>query len=88
MLKRHDFDTEGAIILFPKNDDVKKLNEIKIAALPPTADAYTYICVDHLELHREHRDDEVIKEMCDKWQNGESTELVRASPRCSTNADW
>jgi ATP-dependent DNA helicase PIF1 len=68
ILLNHTSETEGAIQLFARRDDVDRVNNENISKLP--SDAITYKCVDHFNWKDHHRDDSSLEKNTRPGEDG------------------
>lgn len=68
ILLNHTSETEGAIKLFARRDDVDRVNNENISKLP--AEAITYKCVDHFDWKDQHKDDTSMEKNARPGEDG------------------
>lgn len=73
ILLNHTSETEGAIKLFARRDDVDRINNENISKLP--SQAITYKCVDHFDWKIHHRDDTSLEKNARPGDDGTLTAL-------------
>lgn len=74
ILLNHTSETEGAIQLFARRDDVDRVNNENIAKLP--AQAITYKCVDHFDWKTHHREEASLEKNTRPGDDGTLLALV------------
>jgi ATP-dependent DNA helicase PIF1 len=68
ILLNHTSETEGAIKLFARRDDVDRINHENISKLP--SQAITYKCVDHFDWKTHHQDDTSMEKNSRRGEDG------------------
>ncbi|KAH3982695.1 hypothetical protein HBH70_003200 [Parastagonospora nodorum] len=68
ILLNHTSETEGAIKLFARRDDVDRVNNENISQLP--AEPVTYKCVDHFDWKPHHKDDTSMEKNARPGEDG------------------
>lgn len=71
VLLNHDSDTEEAIKLFSRRDDVDRVNKENISRLP--AATRTYKCLDHFDWKDHHREDSSLEKNSRLADDGSGT---------------
>jgi ATP-dependent DNA helicase PIF1 len=74
ILLNHTSETEDAIKLFARRDDVDRINNENIHRLP--SEALTYKCVDHFSWKDHHKNDTSLEKNTRPGENGTLVALV------------
>jgi hypothetical protein len=83
ILLNHTSETEDAIKLFARRDDVDRINNENIHRLPSAA--IVYKCVDHFDFKEHHKSDSSLEKNTRQGDNDTLVALVgKASHQCKT----
>jgi hypothetical protein len=74
ILLNHTSETEDAIKLFARRDDVDRINNENIHRLPSAA--IVYKCVDHFDFKEHHKSDSSLEKNTRQGDNGTLVALV------------